>query len=503
MKNRTEYRFAVELRDMSQGDEMAVGGYAALFNHKSQDLGGFKESIAPGAFTRSLKNNVDVKALFNHDPNMILGRVKNGTLSLAQDERGLKWRAVLDPTNTQHKDIHSSIKRGDIDECSFAFMVPPDGDQWTETNGNEDYFADRMLKDVDLLDVSAVTYPAYLGTNVSARCFEAGALMEVRSMVGKMKAKRTGKAPAETRDQSLEDYLQSLSCALREKFPLLDDAGQPCEPCCDYRFWICETYDEYVIVEEWKTGLYFKIQYHADDSNPGAFMFGDPEPVEQTWVPSERTKAVVAEKRHQLDGLIAQHKAAADAAAATAAAAQTESDAHKTVADAAQKIVDRKKACDDSDGNCDDEECDCQNCMADADEVWSLDDDDDSEEAKLRKAAWKVEQRAKGKVRTKTVGGKKLTADKFAFVGDPEKTATWKLPIHDADHVRNALARFDQTKGISADAKAGVWRKIKAAAKAFGITVSEENSRAIEAALPMDADEIADKLRRARVLMSA
>lgn len=503
MKLRTEYRFVTELRAEGQGDEMAVAGYAALFNHKSQDLGGFKESIAPGAFTRSLKENADVKALFNHDPSMILGRTKNGTLSLAQDERGLKWRAVLDPANSQHKNIYSSIKRGDIDECSFAFTVPTDGDTWADAPDGSDYFADRTLKDVDLLDVSAVTYPAYLGTNVAARCFEPGALMEVRSAVGKIKAKRAGKAPVEQRDdESLEDMLCEVSHAVNDKFPCTaDTAGECCAPNSG-RFWVCETYTDYVIVQDWKTGDYFKIQYHEDEANE-TFLFGDPEPVEQTWVPSERAKTVVAEKRHVLDELIAQHNVAAKNAADTAAAAQAESDAHHTVAQAAQKIADAKRQCDEMDGDCNDPNCVCQNSMDDPEDIWSLDEEGDDEECKLRKTTRVAEQRAKGKQRTKTVGGKKLASDKFAFVGDPEKTETWKLPIHDADHVRNALARFNQTEGIPADQKAGVWRKIKKAAKAFGIEVSEENSRAIEAALPLDADEIADKLRHARVLMAS
>jgi HK97 family phage prohead protease len=152
-----------ELRAESQGDEMALTGYAALFNSPSKDLGGFRETIAPGAFTRSLNAGAEVKCLGNHDPNQILGRTKNKTLTLAQDANGLKFRCVLDPANSNHMNIRASVLRGDIDECSFAFTVPENGQQWSAD------CTQRTLTDVDLMDVSVVTYPAYNTTSVSAR----------------------------------------------------------------------------------------------------------------------------------------------------------------------------------------------------------------------------------------------------------------------------------------------------------------------------------------------
>jgi hypothetical protein len=79
----------------------------------------------------------------------------------------------------------------------------------------------------------------------------------------------------------------------------------------------------------------------------------------------------------------------------------------------------------------------------------------------------------------KKVGGKYLVASQFAWVGDPENTSTWKLPIHDADHVRNALARFNQTEGIPSNKAKAVYAKILAAAKKFGVEVSQ-NDRTLE-----------------------
>ena len=158
-----------ELR--TAGDEYALIGYAATYNSWSKNLGGFREQIAPGAFTRSLNAKADVKALFNHDPSAVLGRTKSGTLKLSTDSKGLCFRCDLDKTSQAHRDLWASVKRGDVDECSFSFTVPAGGDDWTEgtdpeTNARCSF---RTLKNVDLMDVSVVTYPAYNETSAGAR----------------------------------------------------------------------------------------------------------------------------------------------------------------------------------------------------------------------------------------------------------------------------------------------------------------------------------------------
>jgi HK97 family phage prohead protease len=159
-----------ELR--TAGDEFALVGYATLYNNLSHNLGGFLEIIMPGAFSRTLKDaELDCKCLFNHDPSKILGRTKSGTLTLSEDARGLKYRCELDPNNSDHKNLYSAIKRGDISECSFSFRVPDGGQQWTEGIDPDSGEACplRMLTDVNLLDVSPVCFPAYPNTAVSAR----------------------------------------------------------------------------------------------------------------------------------------------------------------------------------------------------------------------------------------------------------------------------------------------------------------------------------------------
>jgi HK97 family phage prohead protease len=159
----------VETRD-GAGDEFALIGYASVFNTWSHDLGGFKEIILPGTFARSLREGADVKCLFNHAPDNILGRTKSGTCTVSEDSHGLRFRCQLDKNNSRHADLYRSIKRGDIDECSFAFKVPDGGQQWAESkdeNGQTQY--KRTISDVDLIDVSIVTYPAYPGTEAGAR----------------------------------------------------------------------------------------------------------------------------------------------------------------------------------------------------------------------------------------------------------------------------------------------------------------------------------------------
>lgn len=154
-----------ELRFISGAELRAIGGngiegYAAVFNSPSGDLGGFTETIKPGAFTRAIKTRQDVRALFNHNPNAIIGRTKSGTLRLSEDSAGLHFACDL-PDTQLGRDVRASIKRGDIDGCSFGFIAR--SDSWN-TQGTE-----RQLLDVDLLDVGPVTYPAYTATSVSAR----------------------------------------------------------------------------------------------------------------------------------------------------------------------------------------------------------------------------------------------------------------------------------------------------------------------------------------------
>lgn len=150
-----------EVRMDGGNDDEKIVGYAAVFNSFSQPIFGFRETIKPGAFKKTIRES-DVRALINHDPNYVLGRTSSRTLRLSEDEKGLRY-IVTPPDTTFARDLVVSIKRGDITQSSFGFTVVKD--HWTGESPN----MTRELLEVKLFDVSSVTYPAYLQTEVSVR----------------------------------------------------------------------------------------------------------------------------------------------------------------------------------------------------------------------------------------------------------------------------------------------------------------------------------------------
>ena len=149
----------VEARQTDDG-VMRLSGYAAVFNDASVPLP-FKERIAPGAFRKTLSEAPDVRLLINHE-GLPLARTKNGTLTLTEDDRGLRFDADLADTQ-KARDIYTLVQRGDVDQMSFAFRV-------IRQNWSKDK-TERTLTEVSLADgdVSVVTYPAYPTTSVEAR----------------------------------------------------------------------------------------------------------------------------------------------------------------------------------------------------------------------------------------------------------------------------------------------------------------------------------------------
>lgn len=155
-----------EFRVLKDDGKSSLEGYAARFGKWSEDLGGFKEKIARGAFKKALKDS-DVRALFNHDANYVLGRSTSGTLALKEDDKGLLM--VNDPPATQWaNDLMVSMDRGDISQMSFGFTV--EKDEWNEDKEGR---VTRTIHEVGrLFDVSVVTYPAYPDTTVALRSIE-------------------------------------------------------------------------------------------------------------------------------------------------------------------------------------------------------------------------------------------------------------------------------------------------------------------------------------------
>jgi HK97 family phage prohead protease len=153
--NNTDFELRAE-----GGDGMTFTGYASVFNSSSEDLGGFREFVAPGAFKRSLQARNEIKLLWNHDTNEPLASVRGGSLQLVEDNHGLKVTAKL-PNTTRGRDVAELLRSKVIDSMSFGFNVIKDS--WSN-NGSV-----RTLESVRLSEVSVVTFPAYTATSASVR----------------------------------------------------------------------------------------------------------------------------------------------------------------------------------------------------------------------------------------------------------------------------------------------------------------------------------------------
>jgi HK97 family phage prohead protease len=147
---------------------------------------GFIEIIKPGAFTRTLKDNPDVLMLRDHKQELLLGRTKSGTLTLRETSKGLEFECQL-PNNSDGDNLAVSLKRGDIDSCSFGFNVM--SDSWADVDGQ----LVRTLLDIDLFECSVVSFPAYPDSTAALRSLPA----ELRSLLQT--------APVTTRDSSYVD----------------------------------------------------------------------------------------------------------------------------------------------------------------------------------------------------------------------------------------------------------------------------------------------------------
>ena len=144
------------------GEELYIEGYFAVFDSNYQIFDGATESIAPGAFTDELAE--DVRALVNHDDTLVLGRTRAGTLTLSEDTHGLYGSILVNRDDQDAMNCYARVQRGDVSQCSFGFRIL------------EEDFEDRgaegvhwTIKKVKLYEVSVCTFPAYTETNVKAR----------------------------------------------------------------------------------------------------------------------------------------------------------------------------------------------------------------------------------------------------------------------------------------------------------------------------------------------
>ena len=169
-----DFMVTIEERACGEGKKKKMlRGHAAVFNQETVIGNFFREMIMPGAFVDTIQED-DQRALFNHDPNFVLGRRSAGTLELSEDSRGLAIEIDVPDTPTIRDLVIAPIERGDVNQMSFSFRVKKkdddEGSEWEE--GREGMLDLRKIKRAQVYDVSPVTFPAYAGTDIALRSME-------------------------------------------------------------------------------------------------------------------------------------------------------------------------------------------------------------------------------------------------------------------------------------------------------------------------------------------
>jgi len=172
----------VDLTTRAEEGEKVIEGYFAVFNSETELFPGAYEEIAPDAFDNTLSN--DVRALINHDTAFVLGRTKSNTLTLKTDSRGLWGSIKINENDTDAVNLYERVKRGDVDQCSFGFNILKE-----DTDYRDDGTIKWTLREIDLHEVSVVTFPAYGDTSVQARMKQAEQLEQRRLEQRKSKLK--------------------------------------------------------------------------------------------------------------------------------------------------------------------------------------------------------------------------------------------------------------------------------------------------------------------------
>ena len=163
-----------EFNTRDDSGKLSIEGYFAVYDSIYDIAPGLSESIAPGAFDKTLSG--DIRALINHDTTLVLGRTKANTLQLRTDAHGLWGHIDINPNDTDAMNLYNRVQRGDVDQCSFGFNII---DEETEFRENGDIH--WTIKEVELFEVSPCTFPAYEETNIAARQNEKANLMKRRA----------------------------------------------------------------------------------------------------------------------------------------------------------------------------------------------------------------------------------------------------------------------------------------------------------------------------------
>lgn len=191
--NRTVRSVPAEFMTREEEGNKSIEGYFAVFNSVYDIAPGMSESIAPGAFSKSLAG--DIRALVNHDTSLVLGRTKAGTLVLREDSRGLWGHIDINPNDVAAMDLYARVQRGDVDQCSFGFEI-----RSQDTDIKEDGSIHWTLTEIELYEVSCCTFPAYEETSISARTAERDNIRKRETEAWREKAKARLKDGTESTD---------------------------------------------------------------------------------------------------------------------------------------------------------------------------------------------------------------------------------------------------------------------------------------------------------------
>ena len=153
---------ASQFQTREDGEDLIIEGYFAVFDSNYEIAPGLSESIAPGAFDKTISG--DIRALVNHDTTLVLGRTKVKTLDLRVDAHGLWGKIIINPNDVDAMNLYERVKRGDVDQCSFGFDIVSE-----DTDVRDDGSIHWTIREVVLYEVSCCTFPAYEQTNISAR----------------------------------------------------------------------------------------------------------------------------------------------------------------------------------------------------------------------------------------------------------------------------------------------------------------------------------------------
>ena len=162
MKNRTAV-FDGSFRAEEEDGNKRLSGYFIRYGQETELFPGCVEEVRQGAATESLKDN-DIRCLFNHDSGSVLGRTSNGTLKLTEDENGVFGEVQINENDPEAMSVYAKVQRGDIDGCSFGFQIQEETHEIRD-DGSSKFYLDK----VNVFEVSAVTFPAYPQTDISAR----------------------------------------------------------------------------------------------------------------------------------------------------------------------------------------------------------------------------------------------------------------------------------------------------------------------------------------------